>query len=76
MGWALLMSFLLLNKHLLTPGWELTTDESKDTTKVQLDEPMCLVKVTYRNSGYGLHGGAGVTPEQWCHQGLQLCQGW
>ena len=57
------MSFLLLNKHSLTPGWELTTDESKDTTKVQLDEPICLVKVTYRNSGNGLLGGTGVTLE-------------
>lgn len=76
MGWALLMSFLLLIKHSLTPGWELTRDERKDTTKVQLDEPMCLVKVTYRNSGDGLLGGPGVTPEQWCHQGMQLYQGW
>lgn len=30
-------SFLCLNKHLLTPGRELITDESKDTTKDHLD---------------------------------------
>lgn len=71
---AILESCLLLNKHSLTPGRELTTDESKDTTKVQLDEPMCLVVVTYRNSGHALLIGPEVTPQQWHYQEVQLHQ--
>lgn len=32
----------------LIPDGKLTTDQSKDTTKVQLGEPMSVVGVTYR----------------------------
>lgn len=34
------------------PG--MMTEESMDTTKVQLDEPMSFIRVTFKSTGEGL----------------------
>jgi hypothetical protein len=39
---------------LLTSDREPTTDQSMNTTKVQLGDPMSFIGVTYRNMGEGL----------------------
>lgn len=43
------------NTHLLTPRRELKIDQSTDTTKAQLGEPMCFLGVTCRNMDGCLH---------------------
>lgn len=40
-----------INKCLLTPENELTTDQSRDTINIQLGQPVSLMGVTYRNRG-------------------------
>lgn len=40
-----------MNECLVIVDRELTTDKSNDGTKVQLDEPMIFMGVTYRNVG-------------------------
>lgn len=47
--------------HLLTPYMELTTEQSMETTAVQLGEPARFIRVTYRNMGEELLTGAEVT---------------
>lgn len=43
-----------MSKCLLTPDRELIADQSNEGIKVQLDEPMAFIGVTYRNVGEGL----------------------
>lgn len=45
---------------------------SKDTTKVQPDEPMSFSGVTYRNLGEGLFIGTEMTQTQLAHQSPPL----
>ena len=53
--------------HLLIPTRETTTDESTDTTKVKVDEPVSFMGVTYRrNMGEGLFTGAKMTQKNSC----------
>jgi hypothetical protein len=40
------------------------TDQSKDTTKIQLGESMNFIDVTYRNMSQGLLTGAEITQRQ------------
>ena len=40
-----------MNRYLPTPDRESRRDQSKDTTKVQLGEPVGLTEVTYRSRG-------------------------
>ena len=54
---------------LLTSEWNPTTDQSTDTTKVQLGEPMSFIGVTYRNMGEELLIGTEMTQRQLHHQG-------
>ena len=42
-----------MNKCLLTTDMEPMTDQSKDTTKIQLGESMSLIVVTYSNMSEG-----------------------
>lgn len=44
----------LLNKRLVTPARELTTDKNKDTTLVKLSEPISLLELL---TGIGMRGG-------------------
>lgn len=53
-----------VNKCPLTPNREPTTDQSKDTTEVQLGELMSFIEVTYRYVGQELLTGAELTPRQ------------
>ena len=46
---------------LFTPDREPTTDQSKDTIKVHLGEPMNFIGVTYRNMGGELLTGKEMT---------------
>lgn len=39
----------IMNKCLLTPEWEPTADQSKDTTNIQLGDPVRCIGFTYRN---------------------------
>jgi hypothetical protein len=50
-----------MNKCFLTPYRELTTDQSNDTTKDQLDELMSFIGVSYRNMDKWLLTGAEMT---------------
>jgi hypothetical protein len=43
--------FLGRHEHLLALDKELTTDQSKDTIKVQLGEPMSFIGITPRSVG-------------------------
>lgn len=43
-----------MNKHLLTPGREPTEDQSKNTIRAQLGEPMIWIETTYQNLSEGL----------------------
>lgn len=54
--------------HLLTPDRKPMTDQSSDTIKHQLGEPMSLTEVIYRNAGEGLFTGAERTQGQLHHQ--------
>lgn len=47
------------NTCLLVPDREPMTDHNTDTTKVQLDEPIIFIGVSYRNIDKGLLMGAG-----------------
>jgi hypothetical protein len=40
-----------MSEHPLTPSKELTSDQRKDITKVQLDEPMDFIGDICRNMG-------------------------
>jgi hypothetical protein len=40
-----------LHKDLFPPDRETTTGQRRDITKVQLDEPMGFIRVTYRSLG-------------------------
>lgn len=53
---------------LLTPDRDPMAHESMDATKVQLDEPICFVGVTYRNMDDGLLLGAEKTPRELDYQ--------
>lgn len=55
--------------HLLTPYMELTTEQSMETTEVQLGEPMSVTGVTYRNMGEELLTEAEMINRQLHHQG-------
>lgn len=55
--------------HLLTPYMELTTEQSMETTEVQLGEPVSFTGVTYRNMGEELLTEAEMTNRQLHHQG-------
>lgn len=52
---------LFLEKCELMPGREQYTDQSADTTKLQLGNPSNFIWVTYRNMDEGLHIGAHIT---------------
>lgn len=67
-------SGVMQHTHLLTPYMGTTVDQSTDTTKVQLGEPMTSV-VTYRNMDAWLLMGAEVTHRQLHYQGPPQ-QGW
>ena len=54
--------------HLLTPDRKPMTDQTPDTVKHQLGEPMSLTEVIYRNVGEGLFTGAEMTQGQLHHQ--------
>lgn len=49
-----------MNKCLLTPDRK-PTDQIVDTTKTQLEEPMCFIGIVYRNMGKRLPIGAEMT---------------
>lgn len=55
--------------HLLTSYMELTTEQSMETTAVQLGEPASFIRVTYRNMGKELLTEAEMTNRQLHHQG-------
>ena len=46
------------------------TDQSKDTTKVQLGKPMSFIGIIYRNMGEGLLKEAEMSQRQVRHQSL------
>ena len=46
---------------------ELMTDQSLDTTQVQLGEPVSFIEVTYRNMGEELLIGSEMTQRQLHH---------
>ena len=50
-----------MNKCLLTPDKEPITDLRIDTIKVQIDEQISFIGVTYRNMGEGLLIGTEMT---------------
>ena len=52
------------NTHLFTLDRNPTTDQSTDTTKVQLGKPMSFIGVTYRTMGEGLLTRAEMTQRQ------------
>lgn len=52
--------------HLLTPGREPRTEQSTDTTKIQLDEPMHFISAILRNMG---NTGEEITHRQLHHHG-------
>lgn len=54
--------------HLLTPYMGTTVDQSTDTTKVQLGEPVTSTVVTYRNMDAWLLTGTEVTHRQLLYQ--------
>lgn len=47
-----------------TDHTHLTTDQSMDTTKVHLGEPLSLIGVTYRSEGKDLLRGAEMSQRQ------------
>lgn len=53
-----------LHTCLLTPGRELTTDQSTETTKVQCGEPKSFIGASYRNVSDSLLKGVYVTQRQ------------
>lgn len=55
------------NQCLLTPGRILTTNQTMDTIKVQLGEPISFIGVTYKNMGEGFLTGAEVIQRQLHH---------
>lgn len=55
MAQCCVMLFLERLEQITThPEWKLTTDQSKDTTRVQLDEGMTFIEVIYKTMGKGL----------------------
>lgn len=54
--------------HLVTPDRDPITDQSTDTTKGQLGEPMNSLGFVYRNMGERLLTGAEMTQRQLHHQ--------
>lgn len=56
--------------HLLMPEREPTINQSVDTTKVQLGDPMSFTGITYRSMGEGLLRGVEKTLRQLHHQSL------
>jgi hypothetical protein len=54
---------------LLIPDKELMTDQSTDTTNIQLGEPVSFIHLTYWSIGEGLLTGEEMTQSQMYHQG-------
>lgn len=59
---------LWLTFYLLIPEREPTTDQSKDTTKIQIDKPRNCIGVTHSSVDDGLLPEAGLTQRQPHHQ--------